>query len=109
MKGGSSHRAAQRGGEEDSRFQLLLQLLVLLLQLGFGLDDGVQFSSQNFLLAGQVVHLSDQVVLHHVQSVSAGGRRRSPLSFLTSWMNLTAKGAGSDKEQHPPPTGKPDL
>lgn len=52
-------------------FEFLLQLSVLVLQLGLGLHHSLQLSLHHLLLARQLVHLQYQVFVHHVQSIPA--------------------------------------
>lgn len=53
----------------DLLFEFLLQILVLVLQLGLGLQHSFHLSLQHLLLTGQLVHLQYQVFIHHVQSI----------------------------------------
>ncbi len=61
----------------DLLFEFLLQLSVLVLQLGLGLQHSLQLSLHHLLLAGQLVHFQYQVFIHHVQSIPAGTRTRT--------------------------------
>lgn len=55
----------------DTLFELLLQLSVLLLQFVFGLSQDLQLPLKNVFLTHQLIHTGDQIVLHHIQSVPA--------------------------------------
>lgn len=53
----------------DLLFEFLLQLSVLVLQLGLGLQHSLQLPLQHLLLTRQLVHLQYQVFIHHIQGI----------------------------------------
>lgn len=67
----------------DLLFQFLLQLSVLVLQLGLGLQDCLQLPLKHLLLAGQFVHLQDQIFVHYVQGVPAETEMRAEYGRCT--------------------------
>lgn len=70
MGGGPGPSSSQEPPGLGSPPQLLLQVLDAALQPGLGLSGSFQVPFQHLLLPGQLVHLGDEVILHHVQSVS---------------------------------------